>query len=306
MQTFMHVLETALPVFIAILIGMLCRSRKILTRDGINSAKRIATDITLPAVLFGAFATADYNADTIKIPVTVFILCCAALGLGFLFCKLLKVQGGLTPFLMSGFEAGMLGYGLFALLYKDISNSAFAIIDLGQVLFVFTLYRILLTGNGGIKDAIRNAIASPVLWAIAVGLIFGATGLFNALKPCGAAGVLQSISDFLAAPTSVLILLSIGYDLVPSEIRWRSTFGAVIVRVIVMAIIAGIALLINKFLLNGIMHTGALILMCILPPPYMLPVFSDVPEERSNISSALSILTLVTVAGFAIFSAIIG
>lgn len=301
----MRVLETALPVFIVLLIGMLCRSKAILTRDGINSAKRIATDITLPAVLFGAFATADYNADTIKIPITIFILCCAALGLGIIVCRLLKVPGGLTPYLMSGFEAGMLGYGLFALLYRDVPNSAFAIIDLGQVLFVFTLYRILLTGNGGIRSAIRNAIASPVLWAIAIGLIFGATGLFKALMPCGISGVLSKVSDFMAAPTSVLILLSIGFDLVPSDIRWKSTFSAVLIRIVIMAVIAGIALLINHLLLKDAMHTGALILMCILPPPYMLPVFSDIPEERSNISSALSILTLVTILGFAIFSALL-
>ena len=36
----------------------------------------------------------------------------------------------------------------------------------------------------------------------------------------------------------------------------------------------------------------ALLMMLILPPPYVLPIFADVEDERADISSALSLLTL--------------
>ncbi len=305
MQTFIRVLETALPVFVTLAIGMLCRSRRILTREGVAQLKSVAVNIALPAVLFSAFATAEYTGDSIAIPLVMFGLCSIALLLGFVTVRLFKVSGKLTPYLFSGFEAGMLGYALFALLYRDQSNSSFAIIDLGQVLFVFTLYKILLCGKGGLRSALKDALVSPVLWSIIIGLIVGASGLYDALKPSGVSGILDSVASFIAAPTSALILISIGYDLIPGEIRWRATAAIVGLRLAIMAVVLGMALLVNRYLLGSAMHTGALVLMFMLPPPYVLPVFADAGEERANISSALSVLTLVSIILFAAMSAVI-
>ena len=305
METLIRVLETALPVFLTLAIGMLCRTKNMLTREGVAQMKSVAVNIALPAVLFSAFATAEYSRESIAIPLVIFAICCAALALGFLLVKAFRTPGKLTPFLFTGFEAGMLGYGLFALLFKGEPNSSFAIIDLGQVLFVFTVYKMLLCGRGNLKAALHDALVSPVLWAIVAGLLFGATGLYDALKPSGVSGVLDSIAGFIAAPTSVLILISIGYDLIPGEIRWRKTAAIVGLRVLIMGAMLGVALLVNRLLLGGAMHTGALVLMFILPPPYVLPVFADAGDERANISSALSVLTLLSIALFAVMSAVI-
>ncbi len=305
MNTLLRVLETALPVFIMLGIGMLCRAKNILNRSGVDALKSVAVNIALPAVLFNAFATADYSGNAIAVPVIIFIVCCAAMALGLLGAKIFHMKSRLVPFLMTGYEAGMLGYGLFALLYKGASNSAFAIIDLGQVLFVFTIYKILLNREGGIRGALRDAVASPVLWAIVIGLIFGATGLYRALAPSGAAGVIESITTFVSAPTSALILISIGYDLVPREIRFSRIAAIVAMRVVIMGALLGVMVLVNNALLGGTIHQGALILMFILPPPYVLPVFADAGDERADISSALSVCTLLSIALFAVMSALI-
>ncbi|MBP3410339.1 MAG: hypothetical protein J6J78_00890 [Clostridia bacterium] len=305
METLIRVLETALPVFITLFIGMLCRSKNILTRAGVDQLKSVAVNICLPMVLVSSFATAEYTKNSITVPLVIFALCCVALAVGLFAVKLFKVQGKLTHYLFTGFEAGMLGYGLFALLFKNEPNSHFAIIDLGQVLFVFTVYKILLSGKAGLKNVAREALSSPVLWGIIIGLIIGATGLYDALKPSGVSGIFDSITSFISAPTSVLILISIGYDLVPGEIRWKKTAAIVVMRFAIMAIMLGVALLVNKFLLGGAMHVGALVLMFILPPPYVLPVFADAQEERANISSALSVTTLVSIILFAVMSAVI-
>ena len=206
---------------------------------------------------------------------------------------------------MTGFEAGMLGYGLFALLFRNEPNARFAIVDLGQVLFVFTVYKALLSGEGGIRSALREALGSPVLWAIIAGLLFGATGLYARLAPSGVSGVLDSVSSFIAAPTSAVILLTIGYDLVPGEIRWRETAAIVGMRVAIMGALLGVALLVNRLFLGGAMHAGALVLLFILPPPYVLPVFADAEDERANISSALSVLTLLSILLFAVMAAVV-
>ena len=305
METLIRVLETALPVFITLAIGMLCRSKNILTRAGVDQLKSVAVNICLPAVLVSSFATAEYTRNSITVPLVIFVICILALLVGKVAAKLFKVQGKLTPYLMTGFEAGMLGYGLFALLFKGQPNSHFAIIDLGQVLFVFTVYKILLSGKAGLNNVVREAFSSPVLWGIIVGLILGATGIYDALKPSGVSGIIDSLTSFISAPTSVLILISIGYDLVPSEIRWKKTAAIVVMRFAIMAIMLGVAMLVNRFMLGGAMHTGALILMFILPPPYVLPVFADAQDERANISSALSVTTLVSIALFAVMSALV-
>ena len=298
-----HILKTALPVFIALFLGVLCRRFAILTNDGAATLRRVAVDICLPAVLFGAFATADYSSGKLLIPLFVFALCVLALLIGKLIGRLLHQESRLAPFLMTGFEAGMLGYGLFALLYPGESSAEFAIIDLGQVLFVFTLYKGLLKGKGKAGELVSEAFSSPVIWAILIGMVFGVTGLYTALEPSGVTGVIAAVTDFVAAPTSCLILITIGFDLRLKDTPWGRALGYTAERFAVMGVIYALALLIDRHLLGGSINSGALLLMLILPAPYVLPVFSDAEEERTAIASTLSVMTLASLLLFCVLAA---
>ena len=51
------VLETALPVFVMLIMGMLCRSKHFITREGVDTLKKVVINLTLPFVLLNAFAT---------------------------------------------------------------------------------------------------------------------------------------------------------------------------------------------------------------------------------------------------------
>ena len=73
-----------------------------------------------------------------------------------------------------------------------------------------------------------------------------------------------------------------------------------------MAVLLGLLLLVNRTVLGGVIHEGAAVLMFMLPPPYVLPVFADEPAERVQISSALSALTVMTMVLFAVFSILVG
>lgn len=299
-----HILNTALPVFSALFIGILCRKRNILSREGVDALRKLAVDITLPAVLFSAFATAEYSPRNMLIPLLTFVLCVLALFIGFGLKRLFRQGSRLMPYLMTGFEAGMLGYGLFALLYPGESNAAFAIIDLGQVLFVFTVYKGLIMGRGSAKELAKQAFSSPVLWAIIAGMFFGITGLYKALQPSGVAGVIDKLADFIAAPTSVLILISIGYDLQLKNTPWKRVLSYTGMRVLTMLVIAAAAVAVNRLLLGGIMHEGALALMLILPAPYVLPIFSHAEEEREDIASTLSVMTLLSLVLFSFMAVV--
>lgn len=302
MQQLIATVQTALPVFLALALGMLCRRRSFPSRDGVDTLKKVVINITLPAVLVQAFASAKYSPSTMVLPVLIFLLCCLALVLGKVVAKLLRLPGRLAPFVATGFEAGMLGYALFALLFPQVSSAEFAILDLGQTLFVFTLFKILLSGKTDWKAIGHDMATTPILWAVLAGVILGATGLYDAMAAWGIRGIFDSAAEFVAAPTGMIILLTVGYDLVLREIPWKKTAGLLALRLIVMTVILGIMIALNRTVLKGIMFEGAALLLCILPPPYVIPVFADEPAERVQTASALSALTLVTIVLFALCS----
>ena len=305
MGNLISIIQTALPVFLALALGMLCRQKSFISREGVDALKKVVLNITLPAVLVNAFATAQYSVTTLVLPILIYALCCVALGLGFLIIRISGMKSRLAPFLATGFEAGMLGYALFALLFPRESASQLAILDLGHSLFVFTLFKVLLSGKRDAKAVVKDMVSTPILWAILVGVLLGATGLYGKLQTWGVAGVLDAATGFISAPTGMIILLTVGYDLVLKDISWKKTGGLILMRLAVMAIFLGCLVLLNRFVLGGIIFEGAAILLVLLPPPYVIPVFADEPAERAQIASALSALTLVTMLLFAVFTAFV-
>ena len=115
METLLGVIKTALPVFLALGLGVLCRRKNLLNREGINALKKVAVDIALPAVMFSAFATAEYTVTSLILPGIMYAFCCGALVIGTVALKIGKNKSRLARFLTTGFEAGMLGYALFVL-----------------------------------------------------------------------------------------------------------------------------------------------------------------------------------------------
>ena len=308
MEKIIGVLQTVLPVIVMLGIGMLCRTKKLISREGINTLKFVVVNITLPAVLLSAFATTRYTWMDIVIPLLMFLVCLAGWAMGKIAAKALHLSSRFVPFLTTGFEAGMLGYALYNMLYGSASTADFARIDLGQVLFVFTLYKILLGLDGSkkanVKELMREMVFSPIIVAIAAGVLLGATGLYQALVLSGIAGILDACTDFVSAPTSAVILLTIGYDLVLGDIPWASTGKVVALRFVIMMILRTVLILILRVLMPSVNLTNAINVMFILPPPFVLPVFADDADQRVYVSSALSVSTLVAIAGFAVLAAV--
>ena len=298
MGSFIAILNTALPVLVALCLGMLCRKTGFLDRHGVDSLKKVVIQIALPAVLFDAFATAEYSLATVAISVLIFALCSGGLVLGKMVAKLFRMNSRLAPFLATGFEAGMLGYAMFLLLFPEKSLSEFAVLDIGHTLFVFTLYKMLLSGKTDWRAMGKDMVTTPVLWAVVLGVLTGATGLYGFLEKAGVSAVVDSITSFVGAPTAMIILLTVGYDLVLGEIPWKKTIGLIVMRLVIMALLFAVAVLLNRTLLNNAMFEGAILLMCILPPPYVVPVFADEPAERVQVSASLSALTLISLILF--------
>lgn len=307
MKGFIEVFQTILPVLLMLGIGMFCRRSNLLSREGINALKSVVVNIALPAVLLNAFATTRYTFMDVVLPLLMFAVCVLAWAMGKAAGKLFGLSSGFVPFLTTGFEAGMLGYALFEMLYGSARTAQFARIDLGQVLFVFTLYKILLgmeeKQSASVGALLKEMVCSPIIIAIMAGVLIGATGLYQALIPSGISGILTACTDFVSAPTSAMILLTIGYDLVLADIPWASTLKVVAVRFGIMMILRFVFLAVLNALWPDASLEDAVNVMFILPPPFVLPVFADDADQRVYVSSALSVSTLVAIAGFTVLAA---
>ena len=129
MSPAMDTLRTVLPVLLMLFLGAFCRRKAIISREGIQALKTAAVQIALPAVLLHTFAVTQYTFRDVMIPLIMFAVCVAAWLLGKALGPRLRMNSPFVPFLTTGFEAGMLGYALFTLLYGSEQVASFARMD---------------------------------------------------------------------------------------------------------------------------------------------------------------------------------
>lgn len=296
--------QTVLPVLFMLGLGAVFRQTRLFSEVQVAGLKKLVLHVTLPAVLFHSFARAQYSADSLIWPSLMFLACLGAMALGRAGARVMRLSSGLVPYLTSGYEAGMLGYALFALLVGEEQVASFAIIDLGQVLFVFTVYKVSLDrSQGGPRsgnEVLRSLLFSPLILAIVAGVLMGATGAFRELERTGVAQVLSSTASFIAQPTAAVVLLAVGYDLVLRDIHWRDTLKIAGLRWAISGLLMAVMLAASRWFLHGDPFIRrAIVLMFLLPPPYVLPMFAKDPAERTVVSSGLSLLTLFAIVAFA-------
>ena len=126
-----------IPVFFLIILGAILGKRRFFSFEMIEGLKKVITFIALPAVLFNAFSHLTVEGKLAILALSVFAACALMGAIGYLFSRLFRLHRPSTVFLFQGFEAGMLGYGLFIALFGQNRLHFFATADLGQVVFVF-------------------------------------------------------------------------------------------------------------------------------------------------------------------------
>jgi predicted permease len=221
--------------------------------------------------------------------------------------------------LFQGFEAGMLGYALFASLYGAESIGAFATADLGQVVYVFTvLMAQLMAGEAAGTDGasqtvsplvlVRGLASSPVIIAIAAGLLSAAMVPGATNLPWAKGGLLDPSLSAIGSLTTPLVCLVVGYNLRHGVEGGGSGFIKVMAAVILrLAAAGGLGLVVAFVVVPALglerINSLAVMVLFILPPPFVIAVFRKRPEDASYVSSVLSLHTvasLVTVLAVAL------
>ena len=73
-----------------LIIGIICREKKLIRPEGIEGLQALVMNFTLPISLFYTFYRVSIKADTVIFPVTFFVVTAGGIFAGRLLCKLVK------------------------------------------------------------------------------------------------------------------------------------------------------------------------------------------------------------------------
>jgi len=298
-----------LPVLLLVGLGAFFRRQQFLSPAAIDGLRKLVLNVTLPAALFLAFLNTDLEAKYAVIVICVFLACLAVLLAGPYLRRGSGVRSEAMPSLMAGFEAGMIGYALFAAIFGQAALSRFAIVDLGQVIFVFfVLAPVVMRWASGkappLTETITAFVRTPVIIAIVAGVAGSLFGLGEMLEgnAIGNAGLETLI--MLAAVTTPAIAIVIGYSTKFSAGSLSDPARTLAVRLPIWIVLA---LLFNWLVIDSLLgldrlFQAAVMMMAILPPPFVVPLYmarargrdlSDDPDH-DYLANTLSLATVVT------------
>jgi len=304
-MTSLETLSSTLPIIFLVLAGILIRATHLIQPEAVADIKKLVVNVTLPLLLLKAFATMTFELRYLLIVSIIFLACTLVMVL----TARLRFVPGLTSryasYLMAGFEAGMLGYALFSSIYGAENISRFAVIDLGQVLFVFfvliTRLKFQQERRLNASETLLTFLKSPVIIAILAGILMNLSGAYLALAGWPITGSLLKTAEILAGLTTPLVALVIGYELRFQRGGLLQPFLTVLIRLGVWVVLA---LALNHLVIRQLLgldrlFEAAVLLMALLPAPFVIPLYlqeSDL-SERDYILNTLSLGTVAALVG---------
>src|SRR5690606_36401839 len=198
-----EIINRVLPIFLLIGLGAWVRRSQFLPERAIDDLRKIVVNFALPSVLFVSFLNIEMQTNYLVLFVLTGAVCIALYALGVALRRRLNVPHPYFPFLMTGFEYGMLGVSLFGSAYGLENIGYIAVADLGHELFSWSIFLALLLrtreGHSGPAQLAGSSVRSPVIIASLAGSALTLPGAadFRAEQPV-TRGILASL-DFLRA-----------------------------------------------------------------------------------------------------------
>lgn len=296
-------LAIIVPIFFLIAAGFFMRKQGAITAEGNATLKQIVVDIMLPCLLIKTFMAAQYSISVLFIIVLIYCL----------FTVMIFAIGKLVPnhpmlkFICTSYEVGMMGLVIFPLIFPDataLEISRIGILDIGQSLFIFTIYCILADTKTKQtpKQVFVKIVTTKTVIALVIGVIFGIIG-FAELFP-NANTILQAVCTMATLPIGAIVLISIGYDLKFSKILIKKAVIYALIRFIVMAL-AGLVVyyIIGLFAVREDYAMQILVLFT-LPPTFLMPMLQKNEEDRELCATTLSVSILIFLACAVVYIAI--
>jgi predicted permease len=306
----LEAISKVLPVILLFALGAIFRRSGFLRAQTIEDIKQLVVNVTLPAVLFLAFSAVRLELQHIAIAGIVFVACTVVLALGRWLHPLAGTESRYLPPLLTGFEAGMMGYAIFAAVYGTANVFNFAVADLGQVVFVFFVLVpfVQRQGAGAVPFAqtLRDFLRTPVILGIVLGIVCNRIGIMPAIGAWPPTAAILRTLELLAAVTTPLIGIAIGY-----ELQWQQHKLAIPLRTtgvrLLIWVTAGLllnALVVSRLFAGNTLMQAAVLTLFVLPPPFVIPLFmhNASAEDQAYVVNTLALATLATLVAFSMIS----
>ena len=218
----------------------------------------------------------------------------------------MRIDSRYMPSLLTGFEAGMMGYAIYGAVYGLDNIWKFGIVDLGQVLFVFFVLvpglKRLSTGATSFRDTLVGFLKTPVIVAILAGLLFNQTGLSDFVGQSVIGGSVLETLRLIGSMTTPLVAIAIGYELQLRAGEISRPARTIVTRLLIW-VPAGLAfslLVVGRLLNLDTAFQAAVMTMAILPPPFVIPLFMPNADEAdvNFVVNALTLAILVTLVAY--------
>lgn len=308
-MVFLDALATVFPVLLLFALGAVLARRGTLRPSTLEDLRGLVLRFTLPSALFLTFLRVSLEPRFLVVVVAVFSACVAMLALGPLLGRLIGDRSPLLPPLLTGFEAGMLGYAIYGAVYGTDALYRFAIVDIGQVVFVFFVLATVLVRRDAerppsLVDTVRSFVRTPVILAIAGGIAASAVGVGPVLDHLGFGRALLTTLGALAAMTTPLICIVIGGSTRLSRGALGRPLRTVALR---MGAWVALATVFAVVVVEGLLgldrgFVAAVLTMAVLPPPFVIPLYvrpGSTPEaEREFVLGTLSLATIATLVAY--------
>lgn len=307
---------------VLLLAGVLMSRRGLLGERAVDGLKLLITTLTLPLLLFRAFLQLRPEGRNAVLALAVFAACAVMAGIGAALTRAVRLPRPETRLLFQGFEAGMLGYAFFVALHGNERLSSFAALDMGQVVYVFTVLMVQMSvleqhrvreeavvpasdgrtaGAAPIVFPWRDIVASKVLWAIFGGLAISLAAPGFAASLAGADGFAAPVFDTIGGLTTPLVCLVIGASLAGGIPRDPAIVKVVALRTVVgLALGLGFGLLVVPALGFSDWYAKAAIMLFVLPAPFVIPVYYR--RSAAFIGSVLTLSTAVSIVLIAVLA----
>jgi predicted permease len=308
MSLILDALGRVLPVLLLFGLGAVLRRRAWLGSATVADLRRLVLTVTLPSALFLTFLRVDLEARHLPIVASVFGACVLVLIVGPALLRPFGVRSAYGAPLLTGFEAGMLGYAIYGGVFGQADLYHFGIVDLGQVLYVFfVLATVLVRRSTGVRPGLvptaRQFVTTPVILAILGGMLGHLVGLGDALASSPVLSSIPATLGLLGACTTPLIAIVIGYSTTLRAGALRAPSVTIAVR---LAVWITLAVAFDRLVVEGALGLdrlfgAAVLTMAVLPPPFVMPLYMGpraTDDDRGYVTDALSVSTLATLVLF--------
>ena len=320
--TVLQAAGSLVSIGVLLLAGVLMSRRGLLGERAVDGLKLLITTLTLPLLLFRAFLQLRPEGRNAVLALAVFAACAVMAGIGAVLTRAVRLPRPETRLLFQGFEAGMLGYAFFVALHGNEELSSFAALDMGQVVYVFTVLMVQMSvleqhrvreevvvpasdgrtaGATSIVFPWRDIVTSKVLWAIFGGLAISLAAPGVAASLAGADGFAAPVFDTIGGLTTPLVCLVIGASLAGGIPRDPAIVKVVALRTVVgLALGLGFGLLVVPALGFSDWYAKAAIMLFVLPAPFVIPVYYR--RSAAFIGSVLTLSTAVSIVLIAVLA----